>query len=63
MFENPHFHNHCAFAGGLSNNTIDAYRKDLEEYLRFLRRNESHATHYKKVILRYHLRVYTFSLQ
>jgi integrase/recombinase XerD len=54
------FIHHCEFARGLSRNSLDAYRQDLEEYLRFLRLESISTVDDAALILRYleHLRAY-----
>ncbi|OCJ65504.1 hypothetical protein A6U97_27675 [Agrobacterium tumefaciens] len=54
------FIQHCELARGLTKNTIDAYRQDLEEFRRFLLRGEPGVDFESSIVLRYlkHLRTY-----
>jgi len=54
------FIQHCELARGLTKNTVDAYRQDLEEFRRFLNREDLCADFESPLIFRYveHLRIY-----
>lgn len=54
------FIHHCELARGLSRNSLDAYRQDLKEFLRFLRLENGRMGDDADLILRYieHLRAY-----